>query len=139
MTMVQDSRQIMQHHDHGPPLARPVIDQRQQIRLGRLVNGGEGLIQQDHRRILDNGAGEQGALQLSCGQGMQRHISQYGRSCPLHRRIDGRPAFRVDASGKAKAGPGAHLDNIAKTHRHPCVKLGTLTKKGNLRRSAAVP
>ncbi len=60
--------QIMQHRDDRLPFLPPALQQIQQF-IGRaLVDGGEGLIQQDDIRILQQQPREQGTLKLADGE-----------------------------------------------------------------------
>ena len=116
-----------------------MVNQRQQVGLGGLVDGCERLVQQDDRRVLNDGSRKQGALKLSGRQHVKRGVGDRHRAGALHRRLDRRPACGIDSPGKSQPRPRAHFDDVTKPDRHPCVELGSLSKKGDLRRHAAMP
>jgi len=59
--------QIVQHGDHRCAAPQPALDDFDKIGGGRLIHGRERLIEQDDRRVLQQDAGEQHALELTDG------------------------------------------------------------------------
>ena len=59
---------IMKHGNHSSARLVPVQYHAQQILRGALVHGGEGLVEQDHRCVLQQQARKKGALEFAHGQ-----------------------------------------------------------------------
>ena len=64
-----DGRDPVRHDDHAPPLRDELAHARADDGLVLRVEGGGGLIEQDDRGVLEQGAGEGHPLPLPAGQG----------------------------------------------------------------------
>ena len=59
---------IMQHADDGTAFFMPALDDLHKVASGGFVNSIEGFIEEDEVCILNEKAGEKGALELACGK-----------------------------------------------------------------------
>ena len=100
-------RHRMRHQDHG---ARPLQPERLQLGVERLaaqcVECRERLVQQQHRRVADQRAGQAGALRHAAGQLPRPQVGGIGQANPRQRLAGARASFiRRHAPAAPAAGP----------------------------------
>ena len=67
---------LVRDDDHRPALPGQFADDAEHLRLARRVEGGSGLVEQDHLRVHRQGAGDGHALPLTAGKAV-RHRMQH--------------------------------------------------------------
>ena len=75
--------QVVGRDHQGPPLAAELLEQFDHQLLGADVHAIEGLIQQHHRSALGEGAGQEGPLALTAGEGADLAMAQRPEIDPL--------------------------------------------------------
>ncbi|MDT4850527.1 hypothetical protein FQZ97_846790 [compost metagenome] len=124
-------RQVVQHHHHRLALPVPLVQQGEQVVGGAVVHRGERLIEQHHRRVLQDQAREQGALQLAARERVQAALFETGEANRGQRRVAQPPVFGGEAAQCAHAVPQAHGHHVAQGHREAAVELAVLRQPGD--------
>ena len=75
----------------------------------RLVEGRVGFVEQEDFGALDDGAGDERALQLAAGQRVDRALGEFGQAEAREREVDGFVAV-LTFFEPSMVGVGAHLD-----------------------------
>ena len=104
------------------------------------IDGGEGFVEQDHRAVLQQGAGEEGALELAGGEAADRALAR-SRSRPTASSAWAAAArmARADAAEDADPAPMAELDRIEDRDREAAIDVGLLRQVGDLGAPDAAP
>jgi len=96
---------IVKYGHNGAPLRNPCLDQHQQVDHRPLVDGIEGLIEQNELRILQHGPGKKGTLHLPTREGVDISPFKTGESDRFQRAVDRRPIFGTVSSEQAASRP----------------------------------
>ena len=96
------------------------------------IDGGEGLVEQDHRAVLQQGAGEERALELPGGEAADRALLEAVESDRLQGLARGRAHGRTDAAEDADPAPMAELDHVEHRDRKAAIDVGLLRQVGDL-------
>jgi len=83
----------MQHGDDGASFGLPAMDQRQEVRGGALIDGGEGLVQQDGAGLLQGETREEDALELADGQAADGGFAEAGSNVTLSSNLWGKESL----------------------------------------------
>ena len=126
-----DHVEIVQDGDHGAGFVMPAADEIEQVGGGLGVDGGEGLVEQDHGRVLQEQAGEERPLHLAARQGRDRAPLEADEAHRRQRLLDPGALVPGDAAEEAGAGPQAHGDEIVDRERERAVDLGRLRQIGD--------
>ncbi|KID11944.1 hypothetical protein P279_31200, partial [Rhodobacteraceae bacterium PD-2] len=79
--------QVMAHHYQRATLGMPGVDMFPAQGLAIFIEGGVGFVEQQHRRLGQAHAGEQGTLQFAARQGHQRAMFQATEAPVLQHRL----------------------------------------------------
>ncbi len=123
----------MQHGHHNPPLAAPLSQKIQNIRLRRRIHRGERLIEQDHAGILQNQPGKQHPLKLTGGECRDHAITEPRHPHPRHRRIHQRCVRRTQSPKRPNPAPRPE------DHQFPCRDRKMSVKSARLRQQRNIP
>ena len=128
----------MQNRHDGARFRVPAPYQVEQVRGGLGVDGGEGFVEQNQRRILQQQAGEQGSLHLPSRQRADGAALETGQANCRKRLLDAGPICAADPAENTGSGPQAHGDEIVDRQGECPVDLGRLRqiRDGSGRRKA---
>ena len=104
---------IVDDGEHGAPAGDPGADQAEEFARGPQIEAGEGFVEQENIRALGESAGEEDALLLTAGKGVQRAISERGEIEFSHGFGDPRMVGDGKTAEEAKRGQPALLDHGA--------------------------
>lgn len=120
----------MQHRDHGARFPVPASHQGDEVRRGAGIDGGEGLIQQDQRRVLQQHPCEQRTLELAAGQRPDAAPLEARQAHRRQRRADipalgpPQPAEGSGAMPQPERNELAHADRKAEVQRPLLGQIG---------------
>ena len=110
----------------------PAMDEAEQVLRSVRIDGGEGFVQQNHRAVLQQGAGEEGALELPGGEAPDRALLEARQPHGLQGLGRGRAHRRADAAEDADPAPVAKLDHVEDRDRKAAIDVGLLRQVGDL-------
>ncbi|GMA77443.1 hypothetical protein GCM10025880_38600 [Methylorubrum aminovorans] len=122
--------EVVQGRDHRAALAVPAADQCEQVGGGALVDAGEGLIEQDDPRVLQDQPGEQRPLELPAGEGADRPVLEAGEP-DRRERVDQVRALAGEAAPRTERAPQAHRHEVEDAQGEAAVDLGGLRQVGD--------
>ena len=131
--------QVVQHRDHGPALAMPAMHHGQQRHRRPGIERVEGLVQQDHRRILQQQPGEHHPLELPGREAADRPRLEALQ--PDRRQRLGRlgPPGAADGTERPALAPEAEQHDIEAAQREAAVQHRLLRQQGHLPGGALDP
>ena len=123
-------REIVQYSDHGPPFFMPLHELVQQRRRGGSVHRRERLVEQNHRGVLQDQAGEQRAPKLALRQFAHPAAQPLGKADGHRRLLRARPERRRGRAEGAEFSPAAERDELCNSQRKTAIDRGELRQEG---------
>lgn len=129
--------QIVDHRHYGAPFNVPAPHQSQQIIGGARVQSGEGLIQQDHGRVLQQQTRKLHALELPHGKGADGPRAEIRQIQSRQRGLHGLPLCPAQRAPSPHARPVPQGDHVLHSNGKRAVNGGLLGQIGQV--SDALP